>query len=319
MLDRAQIEGNLANTLGKTSFPELGDLYSGKVRDVYEKADRIVMVTTDRVSAFDVVLGTIPFKGQVLNQIANYWFDRSSGIVANHVLDKPDPNVTVVRKCRALPVELVVRGYITGSLWREYARGERGIYGLNMPDGMKKDQAFPSPVITPTTKASAGEHDLPLSPSEVVSSGLVDRVLWGEICDKSLALFGLGSKMAAERGLILVDTKYEFGLLDGRLVLIDEVHTPDSSRYWTASGYAERFAGGREQEMLDKENLRQWLIARGFSGQGTPPALTDDVRIMLAEKYISLFEQMTGRSFVFTGEPIAERMERNLRKAGLLA
>jgi phosphoribosylaminoimidazole-succinocarboxamide synthase len=319
MVDRNAIVGNLGNTLSGTALGGLGERHAGKVRDVYEKDDRIFMVTTDRVSAFDVVLGTIPFKGQVLNQIANYWFDRSSGIVANHVIDKPDPNVTVVRRCKALQVELVVRGYITGSLWRAYEGGERGIYGLNLPAGMRRDQAFSGPVITPTTKAPVGEHDMPLAPEEVVSQGLVEKKLWGEICETALGLFNLGSKLSAERGLILVDTKYEFGMLDGRLVLIDEVHTPDSSRYWMADEYASRFAAGGEQKMLDKENLRQWLIARGFSGQGTPPVLTDEVRVMLAERYIQLYEQMTGHAFTFSDEPVSVRIENNLRRAGYLA
>ncbi|MBI5528880.1 MAG: phosphoribosylaminoimidazolesuccinocarboxamide synthase [Deltaproteobacteria bacterium] len=319
MLDRGVIAQNLGNTLSETKFEGLGERYGGKVRDVYARGDRIVMVTTDRVSAFDVVLGTIPFKGQVLNQIANYWFDVSKEIVANHIVDTPDPSVTVVKRCEALPVEVVVRGHITGSLWRAYAGGEREIYGLKLNDGLRRDQKFPEPIITPTTKAGAGEHDAPITPAEVVSRGLVDRRLWDEVCKKALALFETGSKLARERGLVLVDTKYEFGLQGGRLVLIDEVHTPDSSRYWMAAGYEERFAAGKDQEMLDKENLRQWLLDRGFSGTGTPPALTDEVRVMLAEKYIELFERMTGRTFEAHFEPISDRIETNLKKAGYLS
>ncbi|MFA6033322.1 MAG: phosphoribosylaminoimidazolesuccinocarboxamide synthase [Myxococcota bacterium] len=312
------INRNLGNTLAETGFDALGQKYRGKVRDVYSSGDRIVLVTTDRVSAFDVVLGTIPFKGQVLNQIANYWFDASKDIVPNHIVDKPDPNVVVVRRCEALPVEMVVRGYITGSLWRAYKDGERGLYGLNLPDGVRRDQPFDAPVITPTTKAEIGEHDMPMSPEEVVGIGLVSEKLWGEVCEKALALFKKGTQMAAERGLILVDTKYEFGLLDGSLVLIDEIHTPDSSRYWVAKGYRDRFEGGLDQQMLDKENLRQWLIGRGFSGQGTPPALTDEARAMLAGKYMELYERMTGVPFAASDEPIAIRVESNLKKAGYL-
>ena len=268
MVDRTTIVKNLDNTLAETGFENLGERHAGKVRDVYVRGDRIFMVTTDRVSAFDVVLGTIPFKGQVLNQIANYWFDAAKGIVATHVIDTPDPNVTVATRCEALPVEVVVRGYITGSLWRAYAGGERRSYGLTLPDGMRRDQRFDAPIITPTTKAAVGQHDEPISPDEVVSTGLVDKKRWDEICATARGLFDEGTRRARERGLILVDTKYEFGLLNGKLVLIDEVHTPDSSRYWMAGGYEAAFAAGTDQQMLDKENLRQWLLERGFSGQG---------------------------------------------------
>ena len=318
MLDRAIIRDNLANTLDETDFAGLGDRHAGKVRDVYVKGDHIIMVVSDRVSAFDVVLGTIPFKGQVLNQIANYWFDAAKGIVATHVIDTPDPNVTVVKRCEALPVEVVVRGYLTGSLWRAYAGGERAIYGLALPDGMRRDERFPAPILTPTTKAAVGSHDEPISSAEVVSKGLVDRKRWDEICEKALALYAAGARLARERGLILVDTKYEFGLLGGKLVLIDEVHTPDSSRYWMADGYEAAFAAGGDQRMLDKENLRQWLLERGFSGQGIPPALTDEVRVMLAEKYLELYERMTARPFVRVDGPIADRVVANLKKAGHL-
>jgi phosphoribosylaminoimidazole-succinocarboxamide synthase len=319
MLNRDVIAKNLDNTLSETEFSGLGERYGGKVRDVYTRGDRIVMVTTDRVSAFDVVLGTIPFKGQVLNQIANYWFDVSKEIVRNHIVDTPDPSVTVVKRCDALPVEVVVRGYITGSLWRAYAAGERDIYGLKLEDGLRRDQKFPEPIITPTTKAGAGEHDAPITPAEIVSRGLVERKLWDEVCEKALELFKQGSSLALSRGLLLADTKYEFGLLSGRLALIDEVHTPDSSRYWMAAGYEDRFARGQDQKMLDKENLRQWLLERGFSGNGTPPRLSDEVRVMLSEKYIELYERMTGRTFQADLSPIGERIETNLKRAGYLS
>lgn len=318
MLDRATIRDNLANTLADTNFSGLGDRHAGKVRDVYVKGAHIVMVTTDRVSAFDVVLGTIPFKGQVLNQIANYWFEAAKVIVATHVIDTPDPNVTVVKRCEALPVEVVVRGHITGSLWRAYEGGAREIYGLRLPDGLRRDQKFDAPILTPTTKAAVGSHDEPIAPDAVVSTGLVERKRWEEIQEKALALFKAGAAAARARGLILVDTKYEFGVLDGKLVLIDEVHTPDSSRYWMADGYEAAFAAGGDQRMLDKENLRQWLLERGFSGQGVPPPLTDEVRVMLAEKYLELFERMTARPFERVEGPIADRVAANLRKAGRL-
>lgn len=318
MLDRAIIRDNLSNTLAGTDFQGLGDRHAGKVRDVYVKGAQIVMVTTDRVSAFDVVLGTIPFKGQVLNQIANYWFEAAREIVATHVIDTPDPNVTVVKRCEALPVEVVVRGYITGSLWRAYEGGTREIYGLKLPDGLRRDQQFESPILTPTTKAAVGSHDEPIAPDAVVSTGLVERKRWDEIREKALALFSAGAAAARARGLILVDTKYEFGVFDGTLHLIDEVHTPDSSRYWMADGYEAAFSAGGDQRMLDKENLRQWLLERGFSGQGVPPPLTDEVRVMLAEKYLELYERMTARPFARVEGPIADRVASNLRKAGRL-
>jgi len=318
MIEKEKIFKALTGTLDATNLPELGRLYSGKVRDVYIRDDKIFMITTDRVSAFDVILGTIPFKGQILNQVANYWFDQSSYIMKNHIIDRPDPNVTVARKCKTLPVEIVVRGYISGSMWRSYSAGERNMYGMQLPEGLKRDQRFEKPIITPTTKAEVGHHDEPVSPTEIISGGLVEKQIWEEVSEKSLELFELGSKLSKSRGLILVDTKYEFGLLDGNLILIDEIHTPDSSRYWSAAEYNERFAGGKEQKMLDKENLRQWLLAKGYSGSGKPPILTDEVRVMLAEKYIELFETMTGQEFNVSPESVSNRIRSNLKKNGYL-
>jgi len=318
MLEKEKIFKALAGTLEMTNFPELGKLYSGKVRDVYIRDDKIFMITTDRVSAFDVILGTIPFKGQILTQVANYWFDKSSGIVKNHIIDRPDPNVTVAKKCETLPVEIVVRGYISGSMWRSYSAGERNMYGMRLADGLKRDQKFEKPIITPTTKAAMGHHDEPVSPADIISSGLVEKRIWDEVSNKSLELFDLGSKLSHSRGLILVDTKYEFGLLDGNIVLIDEIHTPDSSRYWSASEYNERFTAGLDQKMLDKENLRQWLLARGYSGSGKPPMLTEEVRVMLAEKYIELFETMTGQEFNVSAESVSSRIESNLKQHGYI-
>jgi phosphoribosylaminoimidazole-succinocarboxamide synthase len=277
------------------------------------------MVTTDRISAFDHVLGTIPFKGEVLSRLTTFWFDKVKDVAPTHILSVPDPSVMVVKRAKALPVEIVIRGYITGSLWRDYLAGTAGAYGIAWPKGLKKDQKFDRPIITPSTKAEYGKHDEPISEAEILKQGLVAPALWKEATEVAQRLFARGQEWAASRGLILVDTKYEMGVADGKLVVIDEIHTPDSSRYWMARGYAERFAAGQDQEMLDKENIRQWLIKEhGFSGHGTPPKLTDDVCVMLARKYIEVFELLTGQ--VFTSEPgsVAARIEKNLKTAGLL-
>jgi phosphoribosylaminoimidazole-succinocarboxamide synthase len=280
------------------------------------------MVTSDRISAFDHVLGTIPFKGELLNRVTLFWFEKTADLCANHVLDAPDPSVIVARACRPLPIEMVVRGYLTGSLWRDYqaGRGARA-YGIDLPAGMRKDELFAAPILTPSTKAPKGEHDLPISPAEIVARGLVEQRLYDEAAERTLALFLRGQELARSRGLIMVDTKYEFGLDDaGKLTLIDEVHSPDSSRYWVASGYEARFTRGEDQEMLDKENVRQWLIReRGYMGDGPPPTLPDEVRVMLARRYADLVERITGERPPLQPGDVRARMERALRGKGYLA
>jgi phosphoribosylaminoimidazole-succinocarboxamide synthase len=319
MLTDDLLRAQLPHTLRQLDLPALGELYRGKVRDNYSRGDRIVMVTTDRISAFDHVLGTIPFKGEVLSRLTTFWFDKVKDIAPVHLLETPDPSVMVVKRARALPVEIVIRGYITGSLWRDYQAGQAGAYGIAWPAGLKKDQRFAAPVITPSTKAEYGKHDEPISEAELLRQGLVAPELWREATAVAHRLFARGQEWAAKRGLILVDTKYEMGIADGRLVVIDEIHTPDSSRYWVASGYDRRFAAGEDQEMLDKENIRQWLIKEhGFSGHGAPPALTDDVRIMLARKYIEVFELLTGETFTSAVGPVAARIEQHLKAKGYL-
>jgi len=309
----------LQHPLLDTRLP-LPGRYAGKVRDTYDLEDRMLLIATDRLSAFDVILTSVPFKGQILNQIAAFWFDATKDIAPNHVISQPDPCALLARKCEALPVEVVVRGYITGSLWRDYQEGKAGVYGIDFPADLKKDQPFASPIITPSTKAPIGEHDEPLSSAEVVSRGLVPGPLWEEVQRRALALFARGQEIAAKQGLILVDTKYEFGLYGDELLVIDEIHTPDSSRFWEAAEYDARFAAGQEQRMLDKENIRQWLIQeRGYKGQGPVPAIPDEVRVDLARKYVMNFERLTGKSFEpAVGDPNA-RLEKNLREAGLLA
>jgi phosphoribosylaminoimidazole-succinocarboxamide synthase len=317
MIPDDKLRAQLPHTLRQLDLPALGDLYRGKVRDNYARGDQIVMITTDRVSAFDHVLGTIPFKGEVLSRLTAFWFDKVKDIAPTHLLDVPDPSVMVVRKAKALPIEIVIRGYITGSLWRDYQAGKAGAYGIEWAKGLRKDEQFEGPIITPSTKAEYGTHDEPISEREILERKLVSPEVWREATDVAQRLFRRGQEWARSRGLILVDTKYEMGIAGGRLVVIDEIHTPDSSRYWVADGYAERFAKGAEQEMLDKENIRQWLIKEhGFSGHGKPPPLSDDVRVMLARKYIDVFERLTGQTFASDVGSVEERIKRNLKAKG---
>jgi len=319
MLSDDVLHAQLPHTLRQLDLPGLGELYRGKVRDNYSRGDQIVMVTTDRVSAFDHVLGTIPFKGEVLSRLTTFWFDKVKDLAPTHLVDSPDPSVLVVKKARALPVEVIIRGYITGSLWRDYQSGKAGAYGIEWPKGLRKDQRFDAPIITPSTKAEYGKHDEPISEQAIVEQGLVPAGTWAEAVAIARRLFARGQEWAASRGLILVDTKYEMGIADGKLVVIDEIHTPDSSRYWIAGPYEERFQKGADQEMLDKENIRQWLIKEhGFSGQGSPPPLTDEVRVMLARKYIEVYELLTGETFSSGVGSVAERIQANLKAKGYL-
>ena len=314
MISQTDLLAQLPHTLRQIDLPALGQLYRGKVRDNYTRGDRIVMITTDRVSAFDHVLGTIPFKGEVLSRLTLFWFDKVKDIAPTHLLESPDPSVMVVRRAQALPVEIVIRGYITGSLWRDYQAGKAGAYGISWPAGLRKDQRFDRPIITPSTKAEYGKHDEPISEAEILAQRLVTPELWQEATAVAHRLFQRGQEWARSRGLILVDTKYEMGVADGELVVIDEIHTPDSSRYWIADGYEDRFQRGVDQEMLDKENIRQWLIREhGFSGHGKPPPLSDEVRVMLATKYIEVFERLTGQPFVSGVGSVEDRIKRNLK------
>jgi phosphoribosylaminoimidazole-succinocarboxamide synthase len=314
-----RIRAQLPHTLGETHFPELGALYRGKVRDVYRSARHLVIITTDRVSAFDHVLGTIPFKGEILNRMAARAFEQTAHIVPNHVLGMPDPNVLLAKPCRAYPVELVVRGYITGSLWRDHQSGKADAYGIPLPKTLRKDQRLDAPIVTPTTKAELGAHDEPISREEIIARKLMSAEAFDEAREVALRLFARGSECARERGLILVDTKYELGRDQAdTLTLIDEVHTPDSSRYWIEGEYQSRFARGEAQAMLDKENLRGWLIEEhGFSGQGTPPPLSDEIRVTLALRYLEAHRQMTGEALDLEPGDVAARIRRNLDRPGL--
>ncbi len=319
MIPESSIRAQLPYTLRQVDLPALGHLYRGKVRDNYTRDERIVMVTTDRVSAFDHVLGTIPFKGEVLSRLTLFWFDKVKDIAPTHLIASPDPSVMVVKRAQPFPVEIVIRGYITGSLWRDYQGGTAGAYGIDWPAGLRKDQRFDQPIITPSTKEQYGKHDEPISEAEILRRGIVSPEMWKEAADIARRLFQRGQEWALSRGLILVDTKYEMGIADGKLIVIDEIHTPDSSRYWMAGPYQERFEAGAEQEMLDKENIRQWLIREhGFSGHGKPPPLSDDVRVMLATKYIEAFERLTGERFESEIGSVETRIRKNLTAKGYL-
>jgi phosphoribosylaminoimidazole-succinocarboxamide synthase len=308
----------MSKALVNTDFHFNGqkNVYHGKVRDVYNINDeKLVMVATDRISAFDVVLPKgIPYKGQILNQIAAKFLDLTTDIVPNWKLATPDPMVTVGVKCEPFPVEMIIRGYLTGSSWRTYKSGVHEICGVKIPDGMKEHQKFEKPIITPTTKAAEG-HDEDISKEEIIKRGLISAVDYAQIEEITYKLFERGTEVAAKRGLILVDTKYEFGKKDGKIVLIDEIHTPDSSRYFYKEGYEERFAKGEAQKQLSKEFVREWLMANGFQGKEGQkvPEMTDEIVAGISDRYIELYEHITGEKFQKADlSDIASRIEKNV-------
>ncbi|HKK66562.1 MAG TPA: phosphoribosylaminoimidazolesuccinocarboxamide synthase [Bacteroidales bacterium] len=312
----------MIETITKSSFdfPGITDVYHGKVRDVYTiDKDYLVMVVSDRISAFDVVLPKgIPYKGQVLNQIASEFLDATKDIVPNWKISTPDPMVTIGHRCDPFPVEMIVRAYLTGSSWRAYKKGARDICGVPIPDGMKEHQAFESPILTPTTKAEQGEHDENISREEIIRQGLVDEEEYKMLEKYSLELFKRGSEIAGKHGLILVDTKYEFGKKDGQIYLIDEIHTPDSSRYFYKDGYQERFEKGDKQRQLSKEFVREWLMEHGFQGEEGQemPEISDEKAIEISERYIELYEKITGRRFEKADNSnLKERIEKNVAEA----
>lgn len=323
-MDDATLYGAAALAFAETDLPGLGPRRQGKVRDFYAlEGQRRLLITTDRLSAFDRVLGLVPYKGQVLNQLSAFWFAQTQDIVPNHLLSLPDPNAALVRECQALPVEVIVRGYITGvtptSLWYHYSRGARRLYGLELPEGLHKNDPLPQPVITPTTRATGpGGHDERITGAEIVARGLVAGGVYRQVEEVALALFQRGSEVASRAGLILVDTKYEFGLWEGRLHLIDEVHTPDSSRFWLAESYPARLAAGQEPESYDKELVRLWYAERSYTGEGEPPAWDVDLAVQTARRYIDLYERLTRQAFVPGAYPVPPRLERNLKEAGVM-
>lgn len=298
-------------------FAALGQHYSGKVRENYTRDGERLIVVTDRISAFDVVLGTIPLKGQVLNGLAQHWFAATAHLFPNHMLAVPDPQAMRVVECRPIPVEFVVRGYLTGvsdtSIWRAYDAGRREFCGHHLPAGLRKHERLPDNILTPSTKAPKGEHDLSVSKDWLIARGLIDAERFATLERRCLALFAAGQAIAAARGLILVDTKYELGVRDdGEVVLIDEIHTPDSSRYWYADSYPGAMARGEDPRSLDKEFLRRWLVEHGFRGDGPPPVLPDEIRLEAARRYIEVYELLTGRPFAADPEPPLPRLRRTL-------
>jgi phosphoribosylaminoimidazole-succinocarboxamide synthase len=312
----------LAHPLAGTDFPSLGRKYEGKVRDNYTTSDgRRVIVATDRISAFDRVLGTLPLKGQVLGFAAAWWFEQTRHIAPNHVLAVPDPNVLVARECQLVPVEMVVRAYLTGttstSIWVHYEQGKREFCGHRLPDGMKKHQKLSEPLLTPSTKAAKGDHDVSASREEILRISGMAAADFDRAAELSMALFREGQRVCAERGLILVDTKYEFGKTpDGEIILIDEIHTPDSSRFWYQDSYEPRFSAGQDPESFDKEYVRRFLAAQGFRGDGPIPEIPDEVKLEAMRRYIEAVERITGVAFVPNVEEPHERMRQNLRRAG---
>jgi phosphoribosylaminoimidazole-succinocarboxamide synthase len=318
MVEEEILKKQLSLTLKETDFQELGKPIMGKVRDTYDLGEKRILITTDRLSAFDRVLTTIPFKGQVLNQISAFWFEKTLDIVKNHVIEVPDPNVTIARTCEVVPVEMVVRGYLTGSAWRDYEAG-KDISGIELPKGMKQHQRFEKPIVTPSTKAEQGDHDEPISKEGIIEKGVVEEKLYNQLEKLTLALYERGVQISAKQGLILVDTKYEFGLVDGEVYLIDEIHTPDSSRYWYIDSYEERFNAGKEPQILDKEYVRQWLIKeKNYMGDGPQPEIPDDVRLETARRYIRAFETITGKQLNGQNNNPAERIKESLKQKGYL-
>lgn len=317
MISKETIQKNLLNCLDDTSFLNVPGFRRDKVRDTYDLGDSLILITTDRQSAFDRILANIPFKGQVLNQLSAFWFENTSDIVSNHVIKIPDPNVTIGKKCKVFPVEFVMRAYLTGSTdtsaWIQYSKGVRDICGNILPDGMKRNQKFEKPILTPAKKSAA--HDESISAAQIVDEGLIDKETWEYLQKIAFSLFARGTEIAARNGLILVDTKYEFGIDDkGEILLIDEIHTPDSSRYWMKETYESRLAEGKEPDNIDKEFLRLWFREHcdPYKDKILPPA-PDDLVIELSHRYIRLFEMITGKEFaVDSTHPVKERLKKNL-------
>lgn len=320
MISSKTILKALPYVLKTVDIPFLGRKTQGKVRDIYFKNDKRILITTDRQSAFDVILGHIPYKGAILNQLSVFWFQKTKKIVNNHLITTLDPNVIIVKNCQPIPVEMIVRGYISGvtktSIWYSYERGERTIYGINFPDSLRKNQRLPQPILTPTTHPLAGStiHDERLTEKQILDKKIVSRKLYLEMKKTALKLFDFGSRWCKKKGLILVDTKYEFGLYKGKLTLIDEIHTQDSSRFWIAKTYQERFKKGLEPENFDKEFLRLWYVKRGYRGDGPPPKMADELIVATAQRYIGVYEKLTGKKFKAFEYPIEERIKKNLRK-----
>lgn len=308
---RKKINDNLNNVIAETDFVALGEKYEGKVRDCYSTEKEMYIITSDRISCFDHVITTVPFKGQILTDLACFWFELTKDVFPNHLISRLDPNVMLVKKCEILPIEIIVRGYLTGSAYRDYKAG-KDISGIKLPEGLKNSHKFSEALITPSTKAPKGEHDLPISEAEILSSKIIDPVIWEKVRTAALELFAFGQAESLKRGLILVDTKYEFGICDGEILIADEIHTLDSSRYWKADTYQTKYEVGDSPEMLDKENIRQWLIERNYMGDGEVPEIPDEYRAEIAELYIKSYQTITGQNFIFPETNIGERLHKSL-------
>ncbi len=322
MVSTKKIIESIPLALKSVNVSKLGKKHQGKVRDIYIVGNRRIFITTDRQSAFDKVLGLIPFKGQVLTSLSTFWFDKTKDIVQNHLISVPDPNVLLVKECKLIPIEMVVRGYITGvtdtSIWGSYEKGERVIYGIRFPEGLKKNQKLPEYVITPTTKATSG-HDERLTEKEILQKKIVDPKIWRQMKKAALQLFERGQKICNKAGIILVDTKYEFGLDEkGKLILIDEIHTPDSSRYWSKKTYQDRFKKGIEPESYDKEPLRIWFKEHGYKGEGRIPKMPPEFIAKMSTLYMGIYEKITGKKFKPDLSPdVNKRIKENLTRVGL--
>jgi phosphoribosylaminoimidazole-succinocarboxamide synthase len=323
MISKNDLLQLIPSALKETNLP-LANKQTGKVREWYDLPDgKRLIVTTDRLSAFDKILASVPYKGQVLNQLSAWWFEQIKDIVPNHIVSLPDPNAAVVNVAEPFLVEVIVRGYITGvtstALWYRYSLGERNIYGYDFPEGLQKNAALPEPIITPTTKGGATGHDERLTCAEVVEKGLLDKQTWDQIQSAALAVFKRGQEVARRAGMILVDTKYEFGRAsDGSVVLIDEVHTPDSSRFWKADSYETRFAAGEDPENFDKEFVRLAYADKGYRGDGEVPSMPNELWAAASERYIRIYEMLTGKTFEAGKYPVEERLLKNLRREGLV-
>jgi phosphoribosylaminoimidazole-succinocarboxamide synthase len=323
MYSNKEIFDLLSCTFRETNLP-LPHKTSGKVRDWYDLPEgKRLIVTTDRLSAFDRILAAVPYKGQVLNQLSAWWFEKTKDIILNHIISLPDPNAAIVHVAEPFPVEVIVRGYITGvtstALWYRYSVGERNIYGYHFPEGLRKNQVLPEPILTPTTKGGITGHDERLTCAEVVEKGLLDQQTWDQVQSAALAIFERGQEVASRAGIILVDTKYEFGrAADGSVILIDEVHTPDSSRFWRADTYEARFAAGEDPENFDKEFVRLAYTEKGYRGDGEIPFMPDQLWVSASERYIQIYEMLAGKEFVPDAYPVTERLLENLRQEGLI-
>ncbi|MDO8576848.1 MAG: phosphoribosylaminoimidazolesuccinocarboxamide synthase [Candidatus Daviesbacteria bacterium] len=318
MISKQKVIENIPVALKTVNLPKFGKKHSGKVRDSYELGGKRMIITTDRQSAFDHVLGLIPFKGQVLTRLSEFWFNKTADIIQNHLLSVPDPNVMLVKNCKVIPIEMVIRGYITGvtdtSIWGSYEKGERVIYGIKFPENLRKNQKISEPVITPTTKAEAG-HDERLTEKNIIERKIISPQIWKQMKESALALFERGQKICDKAGIILVDTKYEFGLdKKGKLILIDEIHTPDSSRYWIKKTYKERFKKGLEPESYDKEPLRIWFKQHGYSGKGKIPKMPPSFIAKMSMLYMGIYEKITGKKFIpDVTKDVNQRIKNNLK------